>query len=904
MAREAHRRGFEALRANDRALAIQWFERAHRLVPSAPQIALTLATVCLEYDDRRARALFRAIATKVDLREAWIGLSTACLRLGDEDGAAGSIGHALRGHALQDSVRSAAEAVVRNLGHAGWCGLLGSGRLVVGADGDVEISVDGRVVARPPTRVTWSKTRRISVTTDGRHLLGSPIDVAAIARTVGYVERSGGVIQGWAMHPSDPGARPRLTLIDGTGRVVGKIACSTGAVAIARPPGGVAPWGFRLNVARLGGFEEPLRVVGRDGVDLLGSPVSQRATTLAFPIASVKRATDPRAITVIIPALQDRTQALGYAETVAAGCAAAVRVIVVATALDIAAGIVPGGRVEQVPYDGPKGFAAAANAGIATSGDCDVVLLRPGLALPPGWLDCLARAAHAAPDIGTVMPLSVDSWEGAYPGTAIPPNHPASSETDSGAIDIPYGLAHCLYIKRACLDEIGIFDAATFAQGWGADADFCLRAHRSGWRHVAIPNLVVAHGADTDLEPGGESLRRRNLHILRQRYPDFLDWDDFFSTDVRLVAAQRRIESARWHAAALPGERSIVLITHADGGGVARRIDAAAQKYREEGFRPVVLIPAALPSGGVATAVDGHRHLRFALPDEMPAFARFLHGTRPELVEIHHTLGHDPSIYDAVHGLSVPYDVHIHDYVWVCPRIALLNRENRYCGEPDLTGCETCVAVNGNLIGEDITVAALRRRSAAFLAAARRVLAPSSDTAVRMRRYFPDLPIMVVPHDDDTRIVARPAPRGSRRICVLGGIGPHKGFDVLLACARDAAARGLALAFVVVGDTTNDRELLGTGHVMITGTYAPEEAVDLVRAQNATLGFLPSVWPETWSLTLSELWQAGLPVAAFDLGAPADRIRATGRGFLFPLGLPPASINDALIAAVDRLQRQ
>lgn len=196
LAREAHRCGFEALRANNRALAIQWFERAHRLVPSAPLITLTLATASLEYDDRRAQALFREIAMKVDLREAWIGLSTACLRLGDHDGAADAIGHALRAHALQETAQSAAETVVRDLGLAGWCGLLGSGRLVFGNDGDVEISVDGRVVTRPPTRVKWAKTRQISVTAHGRHLLGSPINVAAIARTVGYTERVYSVIQG------------------------------------------------------------------------------------------------------------------------------------------------------------------------------------------------------------------------------------------------------------------------------------------------------------------------------------------------------------------------------------------------------------------------------------------------------------------------------------------------------------------------------------------------------------------------------------------------------------------------------------------------------------------------------------------------------------------------------------
>jgi glycosyltransferase involved in cell wall biosynthesis len=83
--------------------------------------------------------------------------------------------------------------------------------------------------------------------------------------------------------------------------------------------------------------------------------------------------------------------------------------------------------------------------------------------------------------------------------------------------------------------------------------------------------------------------------------------------------------------------------------------------------------------------------------------------------------------------------------------------------------------------------------------------------------------------------------------------------------------------------------------VFVTGPYQPAEAVPLIRAQNAALAFLPSIWPETWCLALTELWCAGLRVAAFDIGAPAERIRRTGRGFLLPLGLPASAINDTLL---------
>src|SRR5262249_43323929 len=97
--------------------------------------------------------------------------------------------------------------------------------------------------------------------------------------------------------------------------------------------------------------------------------------------------------------------------------------------------------------------------------------------------------------------------------------------------------------------------------------------------------------------------------------------------------------------------------------------------------------------------------------------------------------------------------------------------------------------------------------------------------------------------------------------------------------------------------TIDDQRLMDTGRVFVTGPYQPDEAVSLIRAQHAALALLPSIWPETWCLALSELWRAGLRVAAFDIGAPAERIRRTGRGFLFPLQTTPSEINDTLLKA-------
>ena len=149
---------------------------------------------------------------------------------------------------------------------------------------------------------------------------------------------------------------------------------------------------------------------------------------------------------------------------------------------------------------------------------------------------------------------------------------------------------------------------------------------------------------------------------------------------------------------------------------------------------------------------------------------------------------------------------------------------------------------------------------------------------------------------------ATAAPPGGDRLRVLlcGAIGPEKGFDVLLGCAWEATRAARALEFVLVGHSSDDARLIKAG-VFVTGRFGEEEAVALLRRQGGGLGFLPSVWPETWCYALSALWAAGLPVIGFDLGAQAERIRRSGHGTVLPLGLDAVRINMALLAAGGRL---
>jgi glycosyltransferase involved in cell wall biosynthesis len=126
-----------------------------------------------------------------------------------------------------------------------------------------------------------------------------------------------------------------------------------------------------------------------------------------------------------------------------------------------------------------------------------------------------------------------------------------------------------------------------------------------------------------------------------------------------------------------------------------------------------------------------------------------------------------------------------------------------------------------------------------------------------------------------------------------------KGAHVLQGLAREASRRRAPFDFRLIGDSPNAKALKQAG-VEVTGFYRAEDLDRLIEEASPHVVFLPSIWPETWSFVLGAALGHGLPVVAFDIGAPAERLRRLGRGHLLPAKL--ASTPADLLAAFRRLR--
>ncbi len=771
---------------------------------------------------------------------------------------------------------------------------------------------------------------RLDVRSRGRLLLGSGSHTRADFSLDGRVQSRGKHIAGWTRIGWSPTHPVRLRIEDEHG---GRSEASIRDVA---SPSWRWPFEFDLRAAKLSGNRISVSAQLPDGrwrplpdAPLLLEPALRFGGQKPEPLppwrassadARHQRFTPKRAkaTDVIIPVYGNREEALACIDAVLATIDDTARLVVVDDASDDPAlgdaldMLEADGRIQLLRNAQNLGFVVSANRGLRLHPTHDAVLLNSDTLVFDDWLPRLRAAAYSAPKVGTVTPLSNSGSIASYPnpaGAAINREAAAAlhaltaSTLAETRVEIPVGVGFCLYMRRDCLRDVGDLDAAVFGKGYGEETDFCMRARKKGWSHRLAADVFVYHAEGVSFSGRRDALLDRSERLINLRYPGYDRFIASFLAQDPLHSARRRLDERR--LLAVEG-RFVLLVTLALTGGVARFVTERCRELTAQGLVPLVLRPAAAGNSRrceLWTETLELPNLQFDIPADLSDLTALMGALRLDSIEIQHFLHLDARVVEAVRALPVPYDVVVHDYSWICPRVTLIDGTNRYCGEPAVSVCQVCVRRNGSKLGETICVPALRARSAIWLKGARRVMAPSADTAARLRRYFNDLSVEVRAHA--TLLAPIPLPvraeqRKTLRVALIGAIGTQKGYRILLDCARDARARKLPIEFVVIGHSENDAPLLATGKVFVTGYYGEGEAPHLLQREQPDIAWLPSVWPETWCYTLDYALAAGLPVVAFDIGAIAERLRAAGVGELLPLKLEPSQINDRLVALGER----
>ncbi len=554
------------------------------------------------------------------------------------------------------------------------------------------------------------------------------------------------------------------------------------------------------------------------------------------------------------------------------------------------------------------GFVQTVNRAMAL-GTNDVVLLNSDTQVTAGWLSQMLACAATDPHIATVTPFTNNGEICSYPvfckatpaaqldADAIA-DAMAALPSDTPCPDLPTGVGFCLFIRRQALDQLGLFDAEHFGTGYGEENDFCRRAHAANWRNVLCPRAYVLHVGGSSFLSQSSGFKADNLKVLQQRHPDYEDVvRDFIAADpVRPLreAVQQQLAVAQRDMLGQPARAGWLLVTHNFGGGVEKHVqDMAAllgDQVRVEVLRPWGTRGIQLqdPSGVTLRRVAGEAVDFAAMVTELlrsRAYAR---------LHIHHLHGYPPEVMQALQALNLPCDLTLHDFGIYCPQYALSSADGDYCGEPDLAGCEACVARRPN--AWQLGAAAWRVRWGQFAQGAQRVFAPSATVRDKVRQHFPNLDITVLPHPPRLDWLA--PPKQSIKVLVLGGLSRTKGLNEVVACAQHAKAHGLPLMFVVLGYPEHAVPVWPEMPLQVRGEYADADLPALARLERADVLCFPGRIPETYSYTLDVALALQLPIVATDTGAIAERLRHHIRARLVPVRAPAEVLNRALMDAV------
>ncbi|MGQ7793018.1 glycosyltransferase [Faunimonas sp. B44] len=563
-------------------------------------------------------------------------------------------------------------------------------------------------------------------------------------------------------------------------------------------------------------------------------------------------------------------------------------------------GLAGEGLFDLLRNEASEGFCASINRGFSVSADRDVVILNADTEVYGDWLDRLRRAAYSDARVATATPMTNNGTIASYPrfcsdnSVPLELSYPALdrifAEANSGeTVVVPTAVGFCTYIRRDALDQIGLFDAETFGRGYGEENDFCLRAQAKGWHDVIACDVFVRHIGGTSFRGERQARVERALKILDRRYPHYRPAVHEFIGRDPLRPVRTRVDHAR--LLRLCGDNNAILVTHTRGGGTEQNVQNHARALARAG-KSVFHLRAA---PGSRTEVRlYHSEAQnfpnagpFFLGDRTGAFSHMLRELRIGEAHVHHLMDFTADAADRFSelfvALGIPYTFMAHDYAAICPRINLVGGDQVYCGEPGLKGCNACLRRNGSEHAVR-SIGAWRGSHRRFLENAAEITVPNEDVRERLLRYFPDLSIAVQPHDDVRPAPVRRSAASNRpmRIGVIGAISRIKGYDAIRHAAAYARQRRLPLQFVVVGYTMNDRQMQKLG-VEVTGMYHNKAVHDLIEQTDIDLIWLPSLWPETYSYTLSIALSTGLPVAAFDIGAIARRLRKAGTGIILPL---------------------
>lgn len=295
---------------------------------------------------------------------------------------------------------------------------------------------------------------------------------------------------------------------------------------------------------------------------------------------------------------------------------------------------------------------------------------------------------------------------------------------------------------------------------------------------------------------------------------------------------------------------------------------------------------------------------------ENPAMARLftevLDYVRPDVVHFHSVQILSAELARVCQRRDLPYVITLHDAWWICERQFMGKPDGHYCGQPgvDPLKCVGCTADTAfttkrfNYLWEILTKA-------------RHLLTPGA--------FFRELYIRSGVDPEHISVnkngVLQPAsrPRQARdepadrcvTFAFVGGRATHKGYFWLLEIFREIREKNFRLKIVDLdqkfgGRSVFAKEWSAAGEVEIAAPYTQETLEEFYSGVDVLL--FPSLWKESFGLTVREALLRDIWVIATDCGGPAEDLRDGVNATVVPIG-DTVAFREAVVAILRQPER-
>ena len=559
------------------------------------------------------------------------------------------------------------------------------------------------------------------------------------------------------------------------------------------------------------------------------------------------------------------------------------------------------------------GFSGAVNDGMRLAEGRHLVLLNTDLLVPMGWLARLMAPIDAAPEgIASVTPFSNTSSLTGFPdiaqedqlfmGLSLSKIDDAFRNITPITVDLPSGCGFCMALSAAAIAQIGAFDTETYKRGYFEETDWCQRAVIAGFRHVMASNLFVEHkpGSSSFSVASRITLSEANKVKFNSRHPAF--WER-----VRLFRysdpAQRLRTMAKLKLLSVAAKKTVLLISHSWGGGLSDYIERAEKRLLEQGAFVINL----QCEDSEATVAFRHKTGEHVEKTDMTTALEAILKLGVDDAEIHALHGSE-NILDQVSDLAqalrdVTYRIVLHDFVMVCPTIHLVDNTGRYCGVPGVDKCLECLHYNSESRYPILNMSQWRAPWRALVQGADQIVMLDESARDIVMRAYPDIDpakLMVSPpqYKPNLRRVQMPRPSAALNIAVLGVLSKHKGAEVVRNLLRHLEETADLHSTTLFGEWMSQHAVPQS--LKLNGRFKAKDLPKLMEKSGIQVVLFPSICPETFSFTLSEIFAMELPVVGYEIGAQGRRIADYKKGITVPYeDMSGEALLDALRRAVE-----